>query len=121
LNLPRALLAAALVAGLALVVVSPARAASDSAIRNLYEMPCPPRYEAWVTGETSPEQRQRALDGYFEVEDRYTRLIPPVDWRMDPYSSRGWTASLQKFTWINPLIAVYRGNDFPASTPTHRA
>ncbi len=71
---------------------------------------CPARY---VGSPTPPsEQKVRdALRGYFTIKFKSQgsaiRLVPPVDWKQDPYQSKSWRTRLHTLGFLNPLLYAY--------------
>lgn len=52
-----------------------------------------------------------ARDGRFEVGDEKVKLVPPVDWTLDPHSSRRFRGALSSLAWLDVLFYAYQQGD----------
>lgn len=103
----RSALACAVGSLLAALLPAGAVAANSGDVDELLAADCP-SYKA-ARQESYPGQEVAAARrGDFDVhEGKYGHLVPPVDWRQDPYGRQSWRHSLHAFPWIDILIFDY--------------
>jgi hypothetical protein len=76
---------------------------------------CPPPYLA-IDRKTSYSKSElaKARAGTFYIKGHPTKLVPPIDWSMDPYHSKPYRGVLAGMKWIDALIYASRRGDRPA-------
>jgi hypothetical protein len=74
--------------------------------------PCPAPYLAVHRKHNYPASKlARAKRGVFLIKGHPTKLVPPIDWSMDPYNSKSYRRILAGLEWLDPLIYAYRHGD----------
>ena len=78
----------------------------------LERAPCPPPYLA-ITRKTTYTKGDiaTARRGTFDIKGHPTKIVPPVDWAMDPYNSKSYRGVLAGMKWIDPLLYASRHGD----------
>ncbi len=71
---------------------------------------CPPDYDVLKIGKYSKGEVADAREGLFHVHKTTRRLVPPVNWRQNPYHSLAFQAELQDLSWVSVLFYAYQKN-----------
>ena len=80
--------------------------------RALERAPCPAPYLAIDRKTTySHGEIAKARAGTFDIKGHPTKLVPPIDWSMDPYNSKSFRGVLAGMKWIDALIYAARRGD----------
>jgi len=83
----------------------------------LERAPCPPPYLAIARkSRYSARELAKARRGIFSIKGHPTKLVPPIDWSMDPYHSKSYRGVLAGLKWIDVLISAARHGDRAALT-----
>jgi hypothetical protein len=78
----------------------------------LERAPCPPPYLAIDRKASySKAELAKARSGTFFIKGHPTKLVPPIDWSMDPYNSKSYRGVLAGMKWIDALIYASRHGD----------
>jgi hypothetical protein len=73
---------------------------------------CPPPYLAiGRKSRYSARELAKARRGIFSIKGHPTKLVPPIDWSMDPYHSKSFRGVLAGLKWIDVLISAARHGD----------
>lgn len=106
-QLANAIAALAIASVIGAAFTGEALAATPAEAAALRAQPCP-TYIPLRNGSFSSAELAKARSGEFEVMNtRPAKLVPPVNWRQDPYRARSWTHYLHAFRWLDPLLYLY--------------
>lgn len=88
------------------------RAATADEVDALSAQPCPAYAAKSQRATYPPEVVADARAGWFVVMRGLprTRLVPPVDWKQNPFGDRSWTHYLHTLYWLDPLLYDYSRN-----------
>jgi hypothetical protein len=78
----------------------------------LERAPCPVPYLA-IDRKSSYTKAEiaKARRGEFKIKGHQTKLVPPIDWSMDPYGSKAYRGVLASLKWIDQLLYASRHGD----------
>ena len=69
--------------------------------------PCPPTYRQLTQRVYPAEELEAARAGDFTVFGKPATLVPPVDWRQDPYASLSWRSALHSMFFMDALLYAH--------------
>ncbi len=100
-------------------MLAPAASAQTPNLDQLKSAGCPPKYKAVDQASYDASEQARALSALYHVERHFkdVRLVPPVDWKQDPFHSKHWRNTLNAFKYLDELFYIYKrggSNALPA-------
>jgi len=72
---------------------------------------CQPDYLVHAPDTHGTGEIADARDGRFKIGNEKVKLVPPVDWALDPHSSRRFRGALSSLAWLDVLFYAYQQGD----------